>query len=220
MKKLYTICAALILLCIFGTAVFLMVLPDTIPVHYNLGGEIDRYGSKYETLIWPLLSLVFGVLFMRLARQQQKRGDGTNAKGFLYAGMIPLMVFTGLGFYFMVKALRYDPSAMSIDRIDPMRGISIAFGSLLVLLGNIMPKLRRNSFFGLRTKWSMSNDRVWQKSQRFGGFASMGFGLLMILLAVLFPREWILGMLTVVVSIWLIVCVAASYYYAQSDPIP
>ena len=50
MKKLYALCYGVILLCIVGTAILLIFTPDTIPVHYNFAGEVDRFGSKYENL--------------------------------------------------------------------------------------------------------------------------------------------------------------------------
>ncbi len=46
----------------------------------------------------------------------------------------------------------------------------------MVILGNIMPKLRRNSLVGLRTPWSQSSEVVWKKSQRVGGILFMAAG--------------------------------------------
>ena len=71
-----------------------------------------------------------------------------------------------------------------------MKFTGIAIGILLVILGNIMPKMRRNAMFGLRTKWSMTNDSVWQKSQRFGGIASVLCGLAMIVISAFVPGVW------------------------------
>ena len=44
-------------------AVFLAFLPDTIPMHYNASWEVDRYGSKYEMLLFPGVALVLCVFF-------------------------------------------------------------------------------------------------------------------------------------------------------------
>ena len=52
----------------------------------------------------------------------------------------------------MLKAIRYDPDAAATVSIDAMKFTGIAIGILLVILGNIMPKMRRNAMFGLRTK--------------------------------------------------------------------
>ena len=37
-------------------------LPDTIPAHYGADGLVDRMGSKYETLIIPLMLLVMAAV--------------------------------------------------------------------------------------------------------------------------------------------------------------
>lgn len=44
MKKLMWIVSVIPLLF---TAVALQFMPDTIPMHSNFAGEIDRWGSKY-----------------------------------------------------------------------------------------------------------------------------------------------------------------------------
>ena len=63
----------------------------------------------------------------------------------------------------------------------------------------------------------MENDAVWQKSQRFGGFASVAAGLCMIVLSVFIPGLWNLLMMVVVIVIWTIVCSAASRRYYLAD---
>ncbi len=44
-----------------------------------------------------------------------------------------------------------------------------------------MPKLKRNSIIGLRTKWSLSSDEAWAKSQRFAGAVTAISGILLLL---------------------------------------
>ncbi len=217
MKKLYAICYGVILLCIIGTAILLIFTPDTIPVHYNFAGEVDRFGSKYENLIFPLFAIIMGAFFILLAKLQRKKGLAVNEKILLYTGICTLLFFTALGFYFMLKAIRYDPDATATFSIDVMKFTGIAIGIMLVILGNIMPKARRNAMFGLRTKWSMANDNVWQKSQRFGGITSVLCGLAMIIVSAIIPGVWNLIVTTVIVIVWITLCVIASYQYYKTD---
>jgi uncharacterized membrane protein len=42
------------LISILTFAISLPFLPSEIPAHYNYLGEADRYGSKYENLVWPV----------------------------------------------------------------------------------------------------------------------------------------------------------------------
>ena len=217
MKKLYAICYGVILLCIIGTAILLIFTPDNIPAHYNFAGEVDRFGSKYENLIFPLFAIIMGAFFILLAKLQRKKGLAVNEKILLYTGICILLFFTALGFYFMLKAIRYDPDATATFSIDVMKFTGIAIGIMLVILGNIMPKARRNAMFGLRTKWSMANDNVWQKSQRFGGITSVLCGLAMIIVSAIIPGVWNLIVTTVIVIVWITLCVIASYQYYKTD---
>mgnify|MGYP004711381513 CR=1 FL=1 len=118
MKKLYALCYGVILLCIVGTAILLIFTPDTIPVHYNFAGEVDRFGSKYENLIWPIFTITMGAFFILLAKQKRKKGETVNEKILLYTGICTLLFFAALGFYFMLKAIRYDPDAAATVSID------------------------------------------------------------------------------------------------------
>ena len=217
MKKLYTALLLVLLLCVTGTVVFLIVSPDQVPMHYNLAGEADRIGSKYENLLWPGFALLQGLFFVLMAKGAGKKGEKSNEKVLLITGVSVLAFFTFLGFYSMWTALHYDPAAVEVSYDDWNRFLNIGFGILLVVLGNIMPKVRRNSAFGLRTKWSLANDRVWQKSQRFGGFASVAAGFLLIFLAFLVPGIWNSLALLAVILVWVTLCVLASRRYGLED---
>ena len=218
MKKLYSALYAVLLICVIGTVVFLILSPDRIPVHYNFAGEVDRIGSKYENLIWPGFAVGMGVFFLLMARMPRKKGEKTNEKVLMIAGVCTLIFFTLLGFYFMQKALRYNPQAAPQVSFDDLnRFVSVGIGALLVVLGNIMPKMRRNALFGLRTKWSMANDNVWQKSQRFGGITSVIAGFTMIILALLIPGIWNVLVMTIVIVVWLILCIVASHRFYLED---
>lgn len=217
MKKLYTAVIAVMALSVIGTAVLLLFMPDTIPAHYNFAGEVDRFGSKYENLIFPAFTIVPTVIFLLVAKSRGKKNDKVTEKVLLYTALGMALFFMAEGFYFMIKGLQYDPTVNPSLDLGIWRLAGIFTGVLLVLLGNIMPKAPRNAFFGLRTKWSMSNDTVWQKSQRFSGFASVVCGLALTAASLLVPEGWCLAALVVIPAVWLAACIAASYrFYRRS----
>ena len=217
MKKLYLLIIAVMLLSIVGTSVLVILSPDTVPVHYNAFGEPDRFGSKYEAFIWPAICILLGSTVLITTRIQEKKGISKNEKLLLYTCLCTLLLFTGLGFCFTVKGMVYDPAQASEDRIDAAKICGIGIGLLLILLGNIMPKARRNSLFGLRTKWSLSGDAVWQKSQRFGGIAAVILGTIMVILSTLLKGPLGLILLTALLIPWVIACTAATYYYYKQE---
>ena len=40
------------------TAAVLPFMPESVPMHYDINGNIDRMGSRYELLLMPLLIIV------------------------------------------------------------------------------------------------------------------------------------------------------------------
>ena len=62
-------------------------LPDQVPAHYNALGEVDRWGSKYELLILPVLGASFIVLMGFFERHPELHNypaklNGSNARAF------------------------------------------------------------------------------------------------------------------------------------------
>lgn len=87
---------------------------------------------------------------------------------------------------------------------------------VMMILGSVMPGVRKNAVWGVRTRWSMSSNEVWQKSQRFGGFASVTAGALLVVAAVFLEGAKNLLFQIVVLALWLAVCIAASYRYHKA----
>lgn len=71
-----------------------------------------------------------------------------------------------------------------------VRIVNVLMGLMLIPMGNIMPKVKRNGAFGLRTKWSMANDACWNRCQRMGGLSLMVTGALIVLGALLLPPAY------------------------------
>lgn len=218
MRKLHSILLITLLVCVVGAVVFLILSPDRIPVHFNFSGEMDRIGSKYEFLVFPAIEIGIGLFFLLISKIEQKKGENSNERVVMLVGIGVTILLMLIGFYFMVKAIRYDPeTSMKLDYDDTNKLIGVGIGALLVVLGNIMPKARRNSMFGIRTSWSMYNDSVWQKSQRFGGIASVigGFGL--IILSLVLPGSWNTFVMLAIVTILAIFCAGASYHFYSAE---
>ena len=168
MKKLYLILYSLTFLFILGTALFLLFMPDTVPLHYNFAGEVDRMGSKYEFLLMPIIALPGISAFILIAKRESKKNGKNSEKYLLLISIYTIVFFASLGFYFQYKAL---------------------------------------------TKWSMENDVVWQKPQRFMGIASVALGLILIVEAVFLSGIWNLVLMLILTAIWVIVCLKTSYKY-------
>ena len=181
----------LMFLPLAATLVALWYLPDTIPAHYGADGQVNRWGSKYEMLILPLMIPLFGLFMLamaKVAKKQEKTGEN-NEKVCLMGGLVFLVVFNAMAFYFLYAGMQQT------ERLDslPVDLSQLLFGLLgigLIVMGNVMPKARKNSVLGLRTSWSMKDETAWKKSQRAGGICLMAAGLGMLLCSIL-TKGWL-----------------------------
>ena len=210
MKKLYVAMAALAAVSVVGTAVLMAFMPDTVPAHYNFAGEIDRWGSKYENFIFPAITVLIGALIVFSAKKQ---GNAVPKKALLWTGICSLLLIDVTGFYFMLKDFSAVQGTSTNVADNVIKLMSIGVGVMFIILGNLMPKVKRNGLFGLRTSWSMENDEIWNRSQRFGGKAAVICGFATVLMAVFVPEERCVAVLMVFTVAFVAASTAASRKY-------
>ena len=96
------------------------------------------------------------------------------------------------------------------ERIVRTDLIGLGIGILFILIGNYMPKLPRNFFFGIRSPWTLASDIVWHRTHRISGVLFVIGGLLMIVLS-LFKVSMITSLTIVLIP--LLVFTAFIYPY-------
>ena len=176
---------------VIAAAVAVGFLPDTIPMHFDMTGAVDRYGSKYEIFIFPAVEisfLVIGLIAEMVCKKQlsslsdEKRlaEIKNNMKIIPVIAIAGMLVFLLIGGWFVYFVLASGDVSATV--MPPQLGsvVGVAFGILLAVLGNFMPKARKNALFGLRTPWSMKNETTWSKSNRFAGVVMFVSGILLI----------------------------------------
>ena len=214
-KTLKTITVILVALSIAATAVLMIFMPDQVPIHYNIAGEADNIGSKYVYYIFPAFGVLM-VLIFALCEKSRKIPD--NEKRVLQiTGIFSLLLFDVLGFLFMGKAISYVPGSSQPLSAEVYKITFIAIGVLFILLGNLMPKFRRSHLCGLRTKWSLSSDSVWQKSNRFAGICAVVCGFAMIVLGALLSGTMLLIFAFALIILWTALCTVMSYKYYNDE---
>jgi len=75
------------------TLIALVFLPETVPVHFNGSGVADRFGSKYEMLLLPVIAVVFGLIMTRVTKFSESKDD--------YAGRLTFCVSLGAAVLFI-----------------------------------------------------------------------------------------------------------------------
>lgn len=216
-KNTYSITYALMILSVVAAGISLALMPGRVPVHYDISGKVDRVGSKYEYLIIPAITLLIGTICIVLSKRLGRRGDPRDGGVIVSAGNIGLVFLNILNLFILWGAVSSSLKGGHEIQFDVIKLSCLFLGAALMALCGIMPKAPLNSIFGLRTKWSMANDRVWRGSQRFAGITGVGCGLLIILCGMFF-RELIAACIMMgLLSAWTVACVIASYRIYKKD---
>ena len=166
--------------------VALQFLPEQIPAHYDFNNQVTRWGSKYETLIFPIFIVIFGLFMLGMARYSAKQEEGgkNNENVCIIAGIAVLLLFNAMTGYFLYTDFNKVENLSSVA-LDVNQLIFGILGISMIIIGNIMPKARMNSVMGLRTSWSMKNEITWKKSQRFGGISFIIGGIAIVVVCFL-----------------------------------
>ena len=181
MNKKKTVCYILMYLPLVVILIVLPHLPEKIPVHYGFDNQVDRWGSKYVALLFPVVSILMGYFLLGMAKLAAKKEEhGENNKNVtIIVGILVLILLNALNVYSLYTSFNKveNLSFVSLDIGQLVFGI---IAMLMIVTGNLMPKLRMNSMIGLRTYWSMKNEATWKKSQHIGGISFIIGGIIII----------------------------------------
>ena len=87
---------------------------------------------------------------------------------------------------------------------------------MFILLGNLMPKFKSNFFTGMKTPWALSNENVWNKTQRLGGRLFFFGGLVILISCFMVPEKQLFwGTMGIMLLICLIPTVMSYLWYQQ-----
>ena len=161
----------------------LQLLPEQIPAHYGLNNQVTRWGSKYEALIVPIVTAILGYFFLGIAKTAAKHEENgnNNENVCIVAGIATLIIFNVMTGYTLFTGFNKVEN-LSFNKFDINQLLVGILGIAMIIIGNIMQKLRMNAAAGLKTKWSMKNETTWKKSQRFGGISYIIGGVVIVVI--------------------------------------
>ena len=183
-------------------------LPETIAMHFNLKGDVDRYGSKNELIIMILvLTLINAIIYLLLPqiyRIDPKRYAVEN-KSRLFRIAFAVSVFIAA----VVCLIIY--SSIHEDIKFGIRFILAGTGLMLAVVGNYIYNIKPNYFAGIRLPWTLNNDENWRKTHLLGGKLLFGGGLLIAVICLF--TSFMFSMITLFTIILLITLTTCIYSY-------
>jgi len=207
--KLYTkkeILPIILILAIFAIGLYFWpFLPERVPTHWNIAGQIDGWNSKnFAVFFFPMLIAGLYLLLSFIPLMDPLK---TNIELFghlyfwfkvvfvLFMGMLyGVTIYAGLG-----------------NQVNVGLAVMLGIAVLFLFIGLMMPKIKKNYTIGIRLPWTLHSEAVWDKTHQFGGKLFIALAILMVIIAFL-PGPWAFGILIGGIILMLVVLIWYSYH--------
>ena len=183
-QRYYLGAAAVILSTIAGITVAYPHLPPMVPVHWNAHGEVNGWGPKWSLFLYgPGMMVLMVLLFAGLPWLSPKKFEVDSFRPtYLYIMIVIVAMLAYIQILILIVGLGLV--------LDVSRAVTGGICLLIALLGNVLGKVRRNFYVGVRTPWTIADERVWNATHRFAAKTFFLGGLLGLVAVVLRAPFW------------------------------
>ncbi|KUJ61691.1 hypothetical protein AR687_12200 [Flavobacteriaceae bacterium CRH] len=160
-------------------AVIWSSLPERVPIHWNINGEIDDWGSKsfLIALVFMLPVLMYALMFAA-AKFDPKNRISLMGKKFYQLKFFMVLLMSLLALFLLNASKNHVVSNPNF--------IYVLAGILIMVLGNYFKVIQPNYFIGIRTPWTLESQEVWKATHAFAGKIWFFGGLIIILGGLIF----------------------------------
>ena len=205
-KKTLIITSLILLIPIAVGLLLWNQLPDVIPTHWGINGEVDGWSSKpFAVFFLPLLLVViqWGCVFASTADPKYKNYNPRMLKLVLWICPAISLIMNGMVY---VAALGYE---IPIKTIMPL-----LVGAMFVVIGNWLPKCQQTYTMGIKLPWTYASEANWNATHRFGGKVWVAGGIITMLTA-LHSNFWVL--MIIIVAMVILPTVYSYLYYRNHE---
>ena len=181
MKKINLVVSFIILLS-FVLAIYLYPqMPERMASHWNMKGEVDGYMSKFWGLfLMPIILLGLFLLFILIPKIDPLKENIAKFRKYFDSFIVLITLFL---FYIYLLTIAWNLG----KRFNMGQMMMPALGMLFYYCGILTENAKRNWFIGIRTPWTLSSERVWNKTHKIGGKLFKAAGLIAFL-GIFFPN--------------------------------
>jgi uncharacterized membrane protein len=172
MRKSEALVAGMILVSLVVGAYLYPGMPEQMASHWNYAGQVDRYMPRFWAIfMMPLVSIVMLALFVVVPKIDPLKENIEKFRKY-YDGFVVIITAFMLFIYALTLAwnLGFEFS------MGPL--VVSAVGVIFYYTGVLMENAKRNWFIGIRTPWTLSSDRVWDKTHKLAAKLFKAAGLL------------------------------------------
>ena len=158
-------------------------LPDPMPSHWNIHGEVDGWSSKAFT-VFGLPALMLALQwFCVIASMADPKHKNYNPKMMKLALWISPVIGLILCCMVYPQAMGYS---VPVETVMPL-----LMDVLFIVIGNWLPKCQQTYTMGIKLPWTFASEENWNATHRFGGKVWVIGGIVTVLTA-FWGNFWVL----------------------------
>jgi uncharacterized membrane protein len=193
MKKTYILLLFLILVNFISAVLLYPYAPEKMASHWNINGEANGYMTRFWGLFFtPILTLVIIIFLLYLPRTDPMN----NFRKFNSQYEQIIIVLSAFMTYIYALTLLWNFGI----KFSFNMALAPAFGILFYFIGLAIGKAKQNWFMGIRTPWTLSNAKVWDKTHKLGSELYRVCGFICIL-GIFFEKYALYFMILPIISV-------------------
>ena len=206
-KWMLLITSVVILLPILGGVLLWDKMPEQVPFHWNIQGEVDNWVSRpVAVFVMPFVLLGFQWLCFFVSQMDPKQKGNPHKMMDLVLWIIPVLNLL-LNVIVYLAALGRD---VSIEVVLPL-----FFGTMFVVIGNYLPKCKQSYTLGIKLPWTLEDEQNWNATHRLAGKLWVAGGLLIMPCTLLHPAIAFTVMMGILLMMLIIPTVYSYRYYKK-----
>lgn len=150
-------------------------LPERMASHWNAQNQVDGYTSRiWGVLLLPMVTIAMYLLFLLIPNIDPLKHNiaafRPTFNTFILLMVLFMVYIHGLTLLFNL-GYQFNMGTAMLP----------AMGVLFYFIGVLTGKAQRNFFIGIRTPWTLANDKVWDETHRLGSLLFKISGVLTVI---------------------------------------
>lgn len=175
MKLSELICIGIIVISFAIGIYFYPQMPEQMASHWGARGEVNGYMPTFWGLfLMPIISIVMLLLFILIPKIDPYKANIAKFRKYFDGFVVLLIAFL---FYIYILSIAWNMGF----RFNMVLLLVPSLAILFFYAGVLIENAKRNWFIGIRTPWTLSNEKVWEKTHKLGGSLFKICGIIAIL---------------------------------------
>lgn len=187
-------------------SLIVIVLPSVVALFIKGSVGNMMKGAWYFSWIMPLVFAALHTGLLILTRHIDKVKQGKKIENITFFMIPGISLYVGSIFIAIMLGFEFNIAMV----------VGVVMGISFIVMGNYMPKAKRNATFGLKIKWTLANDDNWAATHRLGGKLMVIAGVVSFAISFL-PMTAFFITFTALLAVTVIVPIVYSYRFYKNQ---